>query len=216
MTAVPAAPKIYHITHIENLASIVACGALRSDARMLRDGGPSAAVGLSGIKRRRLELLDVRCHPGTRVGEYVPFYFCPRSVMLYILHKGNHPDLEYRGGQEPIVHLEADLRRVVAWADQVGRRWAFSTRNAGAWYTDFYCALADLEQVAWQAVRASDFRDPAVKENKQAEFLVYDSFPWSLVERVGVVGRSIQARVTGLLQTAIHQPQVCVRRGWYY
>jgi ssDNA thymidine ADP-ribosyltransferase, DarT len=27
------------------------------------------------------------------VGEYVPFYFCPRSITLFLLHKGNHVDL---------------------------------------------------------------------------------------------------------------------------
>ncbi len=51
--------------------------------------------------------MEVKCHPGTKVGEYVPFYFCPRSVMLYILYMGNHPELGYRGGQAPIVHLSA-------------------------------------------------------------------------------------------------------------
>jgi len=52
----------------------------------------------------------VKCHPGTKVGQYVPFYFCPRSIMLYILHRGNHPDLDYREGQGPILHLQADSR----------------------------------------------------------------------------------------------------------
>jgi hypothetical protein len=60
---------------------------------------------MSAIKRRRVEELEVSCHPGTKVGDYVPFYFCPRSVMLYVIHRANHPDLSYRGGQEPIVHL---------------------------------------------------------------------------------------------------------------
>jgi hypothetical protein len=49
----------------------------------------------------------VKCHPGTCVGEYVPFYFCPRSVMLYVINKGNHLDLQFRDGQSGIVHLEA-------------------------------------------------------------------------------------------------------------
>lgn len=71
------------------------------------------------IKRRRRTMpLDSR--PGLHVGECVPFYFCPRSVMLYMLHKGNHPQLAYQGGQGPIVHLEADLRNVVAWAESAG------------------------------------------------------------------------------------------------
>jgi len=45
------------------------------------------------------------------VGDCVPFYFCPRSVMLYLIYQGNHPDLQYHGGQDLVLHLEADLYR---------------------------------------------------------------------------------------------------------
>src|ERR1035441_7473147 len=97
----PAHPKIYHITHYANLARIMADGCLWSDAEIQGRGGPDAMIGLSEIKKRRLEELDLDCHPGTKVGQYVPFYFCPRSIMLFLLHKGNHVDLTYRGGQRP-------------------------------------------------------------------------------------------------------------------
>ena len=116
------------------------------------------------------------CHPGTKVGEYVPFYFCPRSIMLFLLHKGNHPDLTYRGGQRPIVHLEADLRTVVQWADSIPRRWAFSNGNAGARYTPFFDNIEHLDVLDWKAINEDDWRDPIVKERKQAEFLVETSF----------------------------------------
>ncbi len=134
MTRPPARPKIYHITHVSNLPSIVADGELLSDAAMAARGGPLQAIGMDSIKRRRIHELEVPCHPDTRVGDYVPFYFCPRSVMLYLIHKGNHPDLRYRGGQEPVVHLEADLLSVVRWAETEGVPWAFSLTNAGSYY----------------------------------------------------------------------------------
>ena len=62
----------------------------------------------------------------------MPFYFCPRSIMLYILHMGNHPDISYREGQGPIIHLQADLMASIQWAEKHKVRWAFSDRNAGA------------------------------------------------------------------------------------
>jgi len=89
----PSQPKIYHITHGLNLAPIVNKGCLLSDAEMAARGVPCSSIGISEIKRRRLEELAVSCHPGTKVGEFVPFYFCPRSVMLFILHRGNHPSI---------------------------------------------------------------------------------------------------------------------------
>ena len=92
---------------------------------------------MSAIKARRLLELEVDCHPGTKVGEYVPFYFCPRSIMLYLFYRGNHPDLDYTGGQRHLVHLEADLHEVVQWAERKEVRWAFSDRNAGTRYAFF-------------------------------------------------------------------------------
>jgi hypothetical protein len=86
------------------------------------------------------------------VGDYVPFYFCPRSVLLFLIHCANHPDLTYRGGQTPIVHLEADMHEVVAWAERQGRKWAFSLSNAGSYYVEICDRLDQLEEINWAAV----------------------------------------------------------------
>jgi len=216
MNRVPARPKIYHITHVNNLASIIEAGRLWSDAKRIEKALDCALVGMSEIKRRRLEDLAVSCHPRTMVGHYVPFYFCPRSIMLFILHKGNHPDISYREGQRPIVHLQADLKEVVAWADEKGVKWAFSTTNAGARYARFFSSLDELSEVSWTAVKATDFRTVEVKEGKQAEFLLFRSLPWSLVEKVGVVHSSVRAKAQAALAAADHQPQVSVEPDWYF
>ena len=126
MTTVPSKPKIYHIMHLNNLSKIIYAGGLWSDAKRIELSLECDVVGMSHIKQRRLHEIKVNCHPGTFVGEFVPFYFWPRSVMLYILHMGNHHDIEYKEGQGPIVHLEADLHKVINWANQQGVRWAFS------------------------------------------------------------------------------------------
>src|SRR5215510_14021844 len=216
MGQIPNQPKIYHITHWRNLQQIVATGGLWSDARRISLGLDCLSVGMSEIKRRRLEELEVDCHPGTNVGHYVPFYFCPRSVMLYILHRGNHPDLNYREGQGPIVHLQADLRATVEWASKNAVRWAFSALNAGAHYTSFYNSLDQLNEVNWAAVAATDFRSEEIKGGKQAEFLVHDWFPWELVERVGVFNKNISDEVLKVLPATGHSPVVKVEPGWYY
>ena len=183
----PAQPKIYHITHGRNLARIIADGCLWSDEEIVVRGGPEAPIGIPDIKKRRLEDLNVDCRPGTKVGQYVPFYFCPRSVMLYILHRGNLPGLTYKEGQRPILHLEADLQEVVAWAEAkvnlgrslTGTRVASTSSPSGIW--------TQLDQLNWGHIDNPDFRDPLVKEAKQAEFLVFGSFPWTLVRTIGVI-----------------------------
>lgn len=213
--AAPAQPRLYHITHVDNLPAILAAGGLKPDAAMIAQGGLASTIGMGSIKQRRLGL-PVKCHPGDSVGACVPFYFCPRSIMLYLIHCANHPDLTYRGGQGPIVHLEADLHETVAWAAANGKRWAFSLSNAGAYYTEFRDRLDQLGEVDWTAVTATDFRDAQVKEGKQAEFLVQDIFPWQLVRRIGVMDALVYGQVVRALSGAAHRPAVEVRREWYF
>jgi hypothetical protein len=216
MASMPSKPKIYHITHVSNLASIVANQKLVSDANRITNQLSCSLVGMSTIKQRRLHEIDISCYPGTKVGQYVPFYFCPRSIMLYILHKGNHEELTYQGGQEPIVHLQADLYSVIQWAKSQSVNWAFSDRNAGAYLTTFYNCLSNLNQLNWSAIEATDFRDTQTKEGKQAEFLMFDFFPWQLIEKIGTFNNTIVPSIQHVLTGIRHQPMISVERNWYF
>ncbi len=209
----PANPKIYHIVHVDRLPSIVADNYLWSDREARERGVSGTEIGLSNIKERRLGN-ELESHPGLHVGDCVPFYFCTRSVMLYVINMSNHPQLEYRGGQEPIIHLEADLHQTVARADANQRRWAFTSSNAGAYYFDDFSALNDLNSLDWGAIKATDWRD--CQETKQAEFLVEGSFPWELVSRIGVRSRRVGDRVLSTIQPHSHRPSVVIKPGWYY
>ncbi|WP_281287261.1 DUF4433 domain-containing protein [Blastochloris sulfoviridis] len=86
----------------------------------------------------------------------------------------------------------------------------------GAYYTQFRTGLDKLDEINWDAVAATDFRPADVKEGKQAEFLIEGSFPWSLVERIGIHSQGIAPRVAAALQGATHRPRVEVKRAWYY
>ena len=215
MPTPPAAPKLFHMTHVDNLPSIVADGALWSDATLIARGGPAASIGMGSIKQRRLGL-PVKCHPGDFVGGYVPFYFCPRSIMLFLIHCANHPELKYTRGQSPILHLELDLHEVIQWADAQPSRWAFSLSNAGATYSEFRCRVDQLDQIEWAAVANTDFRTASVKEGKQAEFLVADSVPWQLVRRVGAMSPAMQAQAMRNMGGVVHRPIVDVCSSWYF
>ncbi len=212
---VPARPKVFHITHVDNLRGILGDGGLMSDAVLMGRSAAVAGIGMSSIKQRRL-MLPVRCHPGDHVGDCVPFYFCPRSIMLFLIHCANHPDLTYRGGQGPVVHLEFDLHDVVTWAVSSGRHWAFSLSNAGSVYAEFRSRLDQLVEIDWDAVEARDFRPRSVKEGKQAEFLVHGFVPWQLVSRIGAYSWEVAARASGAISAAVHQPPVAVLPEWYY
>lgn len=212
--APPAQPKIYHIVHVDRLPSIVADGRLYCDARMTNKQGSGTTIGMTSIKTRRLTS-ELASHPGLHVGDCVPFYFCPRSVMLYLIAQANHVDLAYRGGQAPIVHLQFDIGAIVQWAATKGRRWAFSLSNAGSLFFEDRCDLGQLNEVNWDAVNARQWSG-AYKEGKQAEFLVEKSVPWEFVEEVGTIDQATAVKAQQAMRRHTHRPVVQVRRDWYY
>ena len=214
MALVPAEPKIYHIVHLDRLGSIISDGGLWCDAAMAERDETGTIIGMNSIKKRRLEELSLSSHPGLFVGQCVPFYFCPRSIMLYLIFRANHPELTYRGGQGPVLHLEADFLQTVAWADDNSLRWAFTLSNAGAYYFEDRRDVAQLNKIDWTAVFANDWQE--LKEGKQAEFLIESTFPWELVTHVGVHSLRIRNQVRQIIEPLGHRPPVEIKPDWYY
>lgn len=211
---IPIQPKIYHIVHVDRLASILASNGLLCDARIIAQGAAGTTIGMNSIKQRRLTELTLSSYPDLYVGQCVPFYFCPRSIMLYVIHRADSDELAYKGGQGPIVHLQADLHACVKWAQQNQRRWAFTLSNAGSYYFEDKNNLSDLNQLEWSAINATHWQ--RCKEGKQAEFLMEDSFPWHLIETIGVQSNAIYTQVVNTLKSAKHRPPVSINTHWYY
>lgn len=211
----PAQPKIYHIVHVDKLASIAADGCLYSDAVMAQRPANGTVIGMNNIKTRRMTELTLTSHPGLYVGACVPFYFCPRSVMLYLIYRRN-AELAYQGGQTPIVHLVADLNAVVAWAQANGQRWAFTLSNAGSYYFEDRSDLAHLHEINWAAVQTGQWSGSPTKEQKQAEFLIEQQFPWHLIEEIAVYNQAAGQQAVQGIAGAAHRPGVQIRPSWYY
>jgi hypothetical protein len=212
----PSNPSIYHILHFDRLPSVIQDGFLFSDAIMNRRSASGTMIGMSAIKQRRLTELSLESHPGLLVGECVPFYYCPRSVMLYLIHKGNDPGLAYRSGQEPIIHLELDLQTVIKSANASNKCWAITKGNAGSRYFEDFSSLSRISELNWPAIQARQWNQASVKEAKQSEFLVEDQVPWPLVSRIGVQNAQVQAQVQKYLTTTGHRPPVEIKLNWYY
>lgn len=211
----PANPKIYHIVHVDKLASIAADGFLYSDTVMAARPANGTVIGMNNIKARRMNELTLASHPDLFVGSCVPFYFCPRSVMLFLIHRRNE-ELAYQGGQAPIVHLVADLNAVVAWAQANGQRWAFTLSNAGSYYFEDRCNLAQIGEINWNAVQTNQWSGSPTKEQKQAEFLIEQQFPWHLIDEIAVYNQASGQQAVQSIAGAAHRPNVQIRSAWYY
>lgn len=215
MTQPPANPKVYHILHVGKLSSVIADGRLLCDREIVQRAAPGTMIGNDEIKQRRFNL-PVHCYDDAMVADFVPFYFCLRSIMLYVIYCGNTPKLAYKGGQGPIVHLEADLNKVLAYAATSGHSWAVSKSNAGADYATFFNDPARLNELHWERIADTDFRSSDVREAKMGEFLLYQSFPWKLVDRIEVRSQEVFNTATNPLSKAAHKPKVEIIPAWYY
>ncbi|MBI3775033.1 MAG: DUF4433 domain-containing protein [Gammaproteobacteria bacterium] len=197
---------IYHITDLQNLPSILANGRLRSDAAMAQHN--PAVIGYGHIKKRRMTEIRVDCCGGRFVGEFVPFYFCPRSPMLYTVNLGNtgRPP----GCQRTIVHLVSTLAAGIGQ----NRAWAISDGNAGALHATFSANLSALAGLDWDAIRATQWQGQT--HQKSAEFLLADFFDWSGFHKVGCYNNEAALQVQNMTAQHVHRPTVSVESNWYY
>jgi hypothetical protein len=203
----PTQIAIYHITDVTNLPGILQAGGLKSDCAMVNQA--HTPIGYAHIKQRRMTEIRVPCRGNRFVGEFVPFYYCPRSPMLYVVNKGTTG--RAAGCQTGILHLVS----TVAIGMGLGPNWAVSDGNAGAAYASFYDNFAaGYAAIDWNAVRATDWRQ--VTNQKSAEFLVPDFFPWVGVQSIGCHDSRVAEQVRTLLTPHAHQPTVQVQPGWYY
>lgn len=199
--------SVSHITHIDNLKSILDQNCLWSDAKRIELGLINQNIGYSHIKDRRL-LRAVNVAANGTIGQYVPFNFCPRSVMLFVIHKG-HSD--FKGGQDRILHLISDTNTI-------------RLTNEGCFFTDIHADLDYSEQIddfnrlseldIKRIINEKYWQD--FKEEKQAEFLAFESVLWQTIHKIGVKTQTMADEVNLLLQTVQHQPEVVVRPEWYY
>lgn len=200
---------IYHITHTRNLEHILAEEGLHSDrsAQELK----AVNIGHKHIKERRLRR-PVPIGPKGTVGDYVPFYFAPRSPMLYAISRNAVEG--YADGQSPVIYLCSTAEAVV----RSGLRWVFTEGHADMDYTDFFDDLKDLDKIDWKLMEARYWHDtdedPDRKRRRQAEFLVHEFFPWKLVSYIGVYDYATAETVRKILQG--DNPKIGIERGWYY
>lgn len=199
--------KVSHITHIDNLISILNQECLWSDYKRIELGLVNQNIGYSHIKQRRL-VRPVNVAAGGTIGQYVPFNFCPRSVMLFVIHKG-HDD--YQGGQERVLHLISDIDTI-------------RLTNDDCFFTDIHADLDYAEQIDdFTRINELDLERiinerywSDFKEEKQAEFLAFESVAWHTIRQIGVKAQAVAEEVSVLLQAVQHKPEVIVRPQWYY
>lgn len=179
----PADWLAWHFTTWANLACIVESRCLRPDRR----ARPPEAVGDRGLKQDRLGRAVIPHDnpdypPRVTVGDHVPFYFTPRSPMLYRVLAGG---ASYRGDHTGLVMLGVELRAVI----EHGLTWCVSDCNAASAVVRFTCTLDSighfvdfplLTQFRWHTTP----EDTGRPTRRGAELLVLGSVPVGMVSHV--------------------------------
>lgn len=155
---------LYHMTYINNLASIVKHGLL-SHNEAYRRGLIEVDISDPDVQDRRSNRMigNVSLH------EYVPLYFSPRNPMLYRRN-------QY---QDDIIILGLDAKLLFE------KNVIFSDGNAASRETQFFRGAKMLNRLSWDIIWSqywTDFEDG--KRIKCAEILVYPAIQPSRIKVV--------------------------------
>jgi ssDNA thymidine ADP-ribosyltransferase, DarT len=221
----PQPTRLFHITALANLPAICAAGALLSKNHGAAAGINYQNIAHAGAQGARAQ----RTVPNPRGGlvhDFVPFYFAPRSPMLYAINRGSVTACDWR--QEDIVHFETTVQAVTA----LNQAFVFYDRNATLAFSTPYTDLARLDEVvAWDLIteapqldgfcqywqnNAANPRYADRMERRQAEFLVKTQVPLTCVTRLGVIDAVRQAEAQAVLAESGVYLQVDVMRSWYF
>jgi len=205
--------QLYHITHMQNLQSILVQDGLWCDNARQELSLDPIGIAHDHIKQRRARKRVPLGAQGT-LADYVPFYFAPRSPMLYAIHTGAVSG--YNGGQGSVVHLVFEVEHIL----QHGLSYLFTDGHAEMMISRFFSDPAHFDQIDWQIMQERYWNDTMMdgdrKRRRQAEFLVHRFVPWVLCREIGVINTHIAEEVNAVLQAATHRPHVHVQRPWYY
>lgn len=186
---------VLRMVHLDNLAVYLARAALHAPGCWPTDGHRWRTTHRSDVQERRATAI-VPHGPGGVLLDYVPFYFGPRSPMLYQLHTGQVPG--YTDGQGSLVYLVASAQEIAA----AGVGFVFFDGHALAGLSTCYDDLAALDRLDWPTIETRQWAgariNPDVQRRKQAEFLAHRCVPWALVRGVAVLDAGAAARVQTL------------------
>jgi len=211
----PVPTRVFHMTRIERLPSVIEHGLL-PDNMCKRRQITGVEIGYDHIKQRRA-LRPVTCGVGGTLADYVPFYFAPRSPMLYAITRGLVS--AEAACTEQIVYLVSSTQTL----REAGLTVVASNRHAELGYaemTDHDGDLDDNDFIDWPLMTATYWNntpdDPDRKERRQAECLVHPHVPWQVIEGLATKTERARAQVELILGTAGQPTPVVVSAEWYF
>jgi len=202
---------IYHMTNIDNLPSIAQTGFLLSHNLLNANKLAHTNIAYEQAQNRRHRTL-VPCYPFGTLHDYIPFYFAPRSPMLYTINKGNVTG--YSGGQKDIVYLVSTLASI---CEAKGNYVFTDGHPLSAPSCRFFNSLIQLGEVDWNVMRARYWNTPPiVKYKRQAEFLIHNLLSFNVITQIVVCNQESKHKVKQILRANGQLQSVTAFSDWYF
>ncbi len=167
------------------------------------------------------EIIDVRSTTKVKIngfgniGEYIPFYFTTRSIMLYNIVTGYQAPKVPRRAKNEIIAIRCKIQTL---AKQ--RIWFFTDGQANDDATTHYHDLAHLENVDWECIHKEDFTKSASDYDRarryQAEFLIHDHVPVECIDAICVYDAATEKWVNVELGKVGLDIPVIVQRHYFF
>lgn len=197
----------FRLTHIDNVSYIERCGLVRADS-------PLQDPNYVSIGDR--QVIDVRANrvvKGYHLNEYLPFYFGPRSPMLYVIQNG------YNG----VTRMEAEhiVYCVIRLDDLIHNNidCIFTDGHALSAFTSFYPKekLPYIDQIVkFDDVYSSHWNieeDLDLKRRKEAELLVKQDLPIEYVRGYVVYNETAKQR---MMSSGVAPEKIVVKPDFYF
>jgi hypothetical protein len=207
---IPQTVWLYRITNRENLAHILRYGICNKNHP---DANPDfVSIGNPEIIATRNDH-EVKIEGYGKIGDYVPFYFSPKSIMLYNILTGYGVK---KIKPEEIIFLITDIESAV----NCKQLYFFSDGQANTRISQHYNDLKDLDKIDWEVVQSGDF-SKSIKDNDrtrryQAEFLIYKKVPVNCIKAIVVYNESCATFVKKKLALTGLIIQVHIKRPFYF
>lgn len=197
----------FRITHIDNIGHIARCGIVKSDSP-LRDDNYVSIGDRSIIDVRRGFRVN-----GCRLSEFIPFYFGPRSPMLYVIQHG-YNGVE-RVSPEQIVYCVIRLEDLVNDNIDCIFTDGHALSNLTKCYTkdrlpqiDSIIQYDDVYSSQWNSERDID-----LKRRKEAELLIKNDLPAVYIKGYVVYNNEAKQR---LIDFGIDENMIAIMPGYYF
>lgn len=207
---------IHHMTHIDNLASVLKSGYLYSRnkvqaLKVLTHYGSGKCV--KDARSLKPSAID-----GHTLGDFVLFFFAPRSAMLRSIRRCPGG---YAASEDDMIYLVADFKKVREWAESKGVRWEVSGRNClsstpGISVDNDFAGKDVSPSLPHPAIDTLYPQNANEDSEHMAEFHLLDGLPIELLREIVVKTPEIKNRVKNELMTYQLDLAVEVDRKWYF